>query len=264
MLEDVKKSYLRCASIIPNWTRLTVTQLADGYIDTPNPSMKSAYFAALMCQYWYQIRVLDKKNKGSDIPIEECYGWVIEGIQRALGARWGQRWRRPGNKLYGDPNAVDKAIKRCILSVRAGYYQDANRLKRKANYATESLEQKCDEYGDYYLNEEETTPAYSSSLDSCYNLIQEKFQEGALLEALILDEICYQDCFKEGRLNRRKVVADLRNLNDNYIKYLIQRYGVSQRQIQKAQIQLAEMSNPSIYRRFDRLIKHLQSSGGLR
>lgn len=262
MLEEIKKSYFAKAQLLPNWQSRSVTDLANGYIDASDPDLRDAFFAALVCHYWYNIKVFNHKNKGSDIPLEECYTWLIEGLQRALSPKWGQRWRDPSNKLYKDPNAVDKTINRCLASVRAGWYQDANRAKRKANYLTDSLEQYCDDFGDYYLNLIDSSGKVSTS-GACYDLIQEKFQQGKYLEALILDEICYQDCFKNGSLNKRKMVADFRNLNSNYLNYLCQTYSLRVDELRRQCKEVDTYTNSRLHRQINRVLKELQKEGDL-
>lgn len=222
-------------------------------MESKDPHQQDAYFSALVCHYWFYLKIFVRKNKGSDIPVEECYNWLIEGIQRALGARWGQRWRDPTNKLYRDPNAVDKSIKRCLGSVRAGYYQDANRIKRKANYVTDSLEQYCDEFGDYYFNLIEGG-AEASFPDPCHSMIQDTFEQGSFIKGAILDEICYQDCFSNGSLNKRKAVKDLRSPNKNYEDYLCLTYNLAPERVKAGCEMLRNFSSPRMHRWIDRLL----------
>ena len=255
MLDDIKQSYITKADLIPNWLEMSANELADSYIDTEDPNMRSAYFAALVCHYWFYIKVFIRKNKSSDIPVEECYNWLIEALLRVLGPKWGQRWRVPDNALYGDPKAVDKSIKTCLASVRAGYYQDANRVKRKANYITDSLESFCDEYGDYYFN---LMDLPSSAPTASHKIIQEYFDKGQFIEGTIIDEICYQDCFKDGQLNKRKLIRDLRNLNSNYQDYLQETYSISASSIKAGCKELSDFSGPQLHRWIDKLLEDLK------
>ena len=189
---------------------------------------------------------------------EECYSWLIESLLRVLGEKWGQRWRMPSSNLYKDPNAVDKSIKRCLASVRAGYYQDANRVKRKANYITDSLEQYCGEFGDYYFNLLEMPEPQIKENDACKLLVQEFFDKGQFLEGMIVDEICYQDCFRDGKLNKRKLVKDLKDPNTQYQEYLQQVYSLPASLVTKECAELPNFSSTRLYRSIDRVLQSLR------
>jgi hypothetical protein len=165
--------------------------------------------------------------------------------------------------MYNDPKAVDKIVNRCLASIRAGYYQDSNRAKRKLNYTTESLEHYCDEYGDYYFNLVEDGVVYSSASETCKTLIQSYCDKGQILEALILDEICYQDCFTNGKLAKRKIIKDLHNINQNYLNYFTTTYGVSRDQVVRVASTLKHFSNARLNRQVDKLISQLKGEEDL-
>ena len=90
-----------------------------------------------MLRYWGNIGKYYTASKASGFTIEECYSWLVEALSYALKMR---KWRDPNHPLSKDPNAPDKVINRCIYSRRQYYYYLANCDKRRANYASLSLD----------------------------------------------------------------------------------------------------------------------------
>ena len=148
MLEDIKKSYVKTAnSSVPNWKELDVNTLCNLYIENEKDEVKkNGYFSAIVLKKWGYIGKHYINSKSSGFSIEQCYDMVLDAVMYILKMR---KWLDPNNKLYGDKNAPDKCLNRCIFSARQRDYYLSNRDKRKYNYGNVSLEYIVDNVGDH-------------------------------------------------------------------------------------------------------------------
>ena len=195
MLEEIKKSYTREASRIPNWQNTSVNVLANAYIDNENDEqLKSAYFSAILLKKWPYIGKHYAASKASGFSIEDCYDMVIHGIQYALANR---KWRDPENKLYNDKCGPDKVLNRCIASSRDIQYYNANTHKRRANFGKTSLDLIEENVKDctYVLSDDCEAIDDAQDNISVEFLIEKLMKKEKVLEALIINDIVAGDCF---------------------------------------------------------------------
>ena len=199
MLEDVKKSYeKRANSVVPNWRELDVNTLCNLYIENENDEIKkNGYFSAVVLKKWGYIGKHYINSKASGFSIEQCYDMVLDAVMYILKMR---KWLDPNNKLYGDKNAPDKCLNRCIFSARQRDYYLSNRDKRKYNYGGVSLESITDNVGDHteVLCDEmldQDNQDYMFINVTLKNLINRMVSKNKILEALILDNIANDDCY---------------------------------------------------------------------
>lgn len=195
-LSELQTSYKHDAEKLGNYQELTKTELADGYCDAEeagNAALASSYFSALMLRYWYKIYQWKVDSASLRLEDTEFEWWLRDAIRIAFVYK---AWRDPENKIYGDPNAVDKIINQICFSVRGREYQHFNKNKRKANVQAMSLDEALDEDGDYILG-------YSDSLVDEYEpdysdeLIKMLLLRNQVIEALIIDGIAHYDTFKD-------------------------------------------------------------------
>lgn len=199
MLEDVKRSYERRAStVVPNWRELDVNTLCNLYIENENNEVKkNGYFSAIVLKKWGYIGKHYINSKASGFSIEQCYDMVLDAIMYILKMR---KWLDPNNKLYGDKNAPDKCLNRCIFSARQRDYYLSNRDKRRYNYGGISLEAITDNVGDHteVLCDEvldQDNQDYMFVNVTLKNIINHMVSKNKILEALVLDNIANDDCY---------------------------------------------------------------------
>lgn len=221
MLESYKKSYEDQADmyIDEDWRKMNKNDLVNKYIEVEkDPVLANAYMSAIICRYWNSLNSYYLKSYRS-ANIEDCYGWLVAAIMRALKHR---KWKDPNNKLYNDPNGPDKVINRCIFSNRMGFYQSSNTYKRRRNYGLYSLESLIDDYGDT-VNLAESTPLDNSDeVVDIYRLVNSAFDNKSYVTAFIIDCIVNEDLFKRSKkgnrlkFNRKGLITKLSNLTPQY------------------------------------------------
>ena len=251
-LDTYKNSFIECASGLKNYDKLNETELVNGYCDAYDAHddiLSNQYYAALMVKYWYKIYKYKETCKSTRLEDEDFICWLEEALNIALRYR---DWKDPTKSIYGDPKAVDKIINRCCFSIRGYYYQEFNKDKRKINYLTDSIEGQLEDFGDsaeanFGVEEEKS----SWARDLVSNLIK----KGKVEEAIIIDNICYQDSFKEDSKSYYveelddSIEANEENEYDNdyiepervKVKYTSTSFNFSKRKLKK---QLSEMVDP--------------------
>ena len=169
MLDEYKQIYTECADLIPNWKKMSKSELANGYLDHEGESIANSYFSALMCKYWNLIGSYYYKQDVKIASETDCYDWLIEGITRALDKRV---WKDPDNVLYNDKIGAEKAMTVCISSARLTFYQYTQHDKRSLNYTLLSLdalqENSSDGFFIPYEDEYETLHSYLKDLITEY------------------------------------------------------------------------------------------------
>lgn len=138
MLDEYKQIYIECANLIPDWRKLSKSELANLYIENENEATANSYFSALMCKYWNLIGSYYYKQHVKIATENDCYNWLVDGIRYALDKRV---WQDSNNALYDDPKGPEKAMTVCITSERATFFQYTQHDKRSLNYTLLSLNQ---------------------------------------------------------------------------------------------------------------------------
>lgn len=204
MLEEIKQTYIQFANNIPNWKTMNKNDLANLYLENEHKEPeRSYYFSALMCRYWKHVYRFYKSSKSTRLQISDFTNWLAESFFVAFKYR---RWKDPSSKLYNDPQAPDKVINRCIYSTRMRYYQKYNMDKRKVNYRTDSIERQLDSFGHHadvydYLGVEDI----DKSEEICKDIINYYISKGNILNAIVLDIICFHDSFQTTKYVSRTV-----------------------------------------------------------
>lgn len=262
MLEDIRQSYLSYAKNIPNWDTMNKNDLANLYIKyEKNENLRNNYFSALMCRYWHAIGKYYFESRNS-VDIEDCYEWLIHALTYALKNR---KWTDPKNKLFNDPAGPDKVINRCIASTRQIFYQASNTAKRRVNFQCDSIDRQLEAFGDSASIMVEVVDDNQSYLvsDTCKDIVKKYLDEDKIIEALIIDGICFQDSFKENKdiinkdgeeydsysyeFNDRKLVKHLNNISKPYIAYFAEKYNFSTIKLLQTLEIIKNLSNTRLY-----------------
>lgn len=138
MLDEYKQIYIECANLIPDWRKLSKSELANLYIENEDNDLANSYFSALMCKYWNLIGSYYYKQHVKIASETDCYNWLIDGLTYALNKRV---WKDESNILFNDEKGPEKAMTVCITSSRATFYQYTQHDNRSLNYTLLSLDQ---------------------------------------------------------------------------------------------------------------------------
>lgn len=262
MLEDIQKSFISYASGLGNYQALSKTELANGYCDAEEAHdelKRNQYYAALMLRYWYKIYEYNSSSGSARLEIEDFVSWVEDGLNYALKHK---KWRDPSSSMYKDANGPDKIINRCFASVRTIYYQYYNKDKRKLNYTSNSIDEAIEMCGDAACpSAEEETGVGARDVINLY------IKKNKLIEAFIIDTICFQDAFKESKsisyktageekikqvkynlnLDEHKIIQNLTNIDTGYLDYFSQCYGIKNEIILSIAADLKQLSSAKLY-----------------
>lgn len=270
MLAKIYNSCYEVANYLGDWQRLNKNDIANLYLDNRHTEMGNVYGAALLCKYWYKVGLIWKNNKKT-MSQEDCYEIVWDGIEKAMDYA---AWRNPENKLYLDPNGPDKAINVCIDSTRKSYYAFVNMDKRRVHFGSNSssLDGFEDDHDDYigdlctYNDEEYYTRMATFHI---YSLIDLLLRKNKLAEAIIVDNICFNDSTVQNKdtgaisYNERKFVSELHLLEpDSYSKYFSERYGAPADVVAECVSKIDSLSYHLLHRLINRTLYLLRNVDG--
>ena len=233
-LNDIQRDFRACASSltvvdketgrVKTYEELTKSELANGYCDAEeagNDTLMSYYVAAILLRYWYKIFEWIRTCQSLGLKDTDFVDWLIDCWYDALYYR---SWRpirkefgRTGdyipNPQYreGDPDAFDKSMNNFCSVKRAKMYQESNKAKRRGNYNSVSIDATFDEDGYSILDREglSTGPKTFSRVSEVINMF---VKDNKCIEALIVDGIANQDCWKT---EKEKVVEKEIELDEN-------------------------------------------------
>lgn len=228
------------ANMIENWTFMTKTQLANGYLDAEakqNQSNMSHYFSALVCKYWGLVQYFSSL-KG--VPFEVSYDWIVDGLMKGLKYK---RWQDENYDVSKEEDGATKVFNRCIWSVMNRYFQKMNKISSKINTLTISLDEYVEFKGvaeDYVVKD--SMALYNDGVDEYErlegemivdNIINRYIKKDQIFKAMIVDIICYQNAFVDEnksteRFSRPLVVRNFNKMKkeDYYLNYFCDKYKV--------------------------------------
>ena len=262
MLEEIHKSLLECADLLPNWKNKNKNELCNLYINYKEAnSVKSEYcFAAIVCKYWPKILKLCNSNKNI-ATIEDCYEWFINGINYALN---NHVWLDPNNSLYGDKNGPDKAITICAKTNRLLFLQFSNRDKRKLNHGVESFDSLQSDYGDYIIRS--SNPDDIDGALYIKELVKENFNLKQYFYAFAIDGIVNGKVFDSSDKSNKKyiefspkrLIKHIHNIDNDYCKIFAALYDYDVEDVIKASKYVSGLSTYLLYQKIDQFILALR------
>ena len=233
MISETYKMYVKQASVLGDYQKMSKTELADGYYDAREAKQKhlqDEYFAALMLRYWYKIYEWKNTCTSLNLELDDFVSWLEDSI---LVAFQYSRWKDPTNKLYRDKNAADKVINRAIFSTRGYFYQTANYANKAANYNLASVGKDTELNIEGLWDLEAGTDSYNNDpakKDSASEIILKLLKNKDWGQAIVADCIAYeksftQDVDKKYNFNIKTLITTLKSLDDSYLKSIVVRYG---------------------------------------
>ena len=198
-----------------------IAKLADTYVKYErqgNKEMMNSCLSALMVRYWYMIPFLYEQCKSLRIDIDDVVPMLYKAIQKAFKYKG---WLDATQVVSSDANGVEKCINQCITSVRQGAFQNSNTATRKLNYMTFSIEESVEIFGDssecLYTEDEDE---YAGVRE----LVENKLKSKDVLSAMVIDSICFANCWDKNGFNMPKLVSNIKK--DGYISLFKDRYEV--------------------------------------
>ena len=233
MLEDTKNSYIECANLIPNWRDLSISELANLYVESDDDTFKNSCFSALMCKHWKMIGMFYYKQGIKSASEIDCHDWVVDGI---LGALQDRVWLNPNNSLYNDPKGPEKAMNVFIRSTRANYYQFIAYDKRSLNYNSLSLDALEENSSDgYYLSYQDQ---YSLLNEHVKELVVDSFNKKDYFLSFFYDavfnSVLLDDCKEKNNLSMKKINKYIANLSEEDLKNFSDRYSLDFESVKKS------------------------------
>lgn len=203
ILKELYMNYANCALSIPNFklgnkedVEYDITELANNYcdaVDCHNVIRTNQYIGALFVRYWHMVPYIYEKLKGYGFEITDIPSILYEGFEKAFKYRG---WRDSSTDISRDPRGAEKCINQAITSTVQGYLKFFYTKKRRNTLTTYSLDAMLEDVNNDHTDLIACTDDLSSSLN-CESLVEACLDSGKVLEAIIVDAICFKDSFIE-------------------------------------------------------------------
>ena len=289
LLKETKKvadlvDYYKNAAELNLSDRAVVTRAADDYckaVDANDEVGKNQYMAVLMMKFWYQIANMQRVCK--NVTLLE-YGDYYDVLYRCIDVACTYRaWQNP------EKNTNAQACINATIASRgkAEILYQSNLDKNRANINKSSLDKailpSSDDHevtlGDVIADEDTKNPGYVAR-----SVVQMYVDEGRLVDAVILDNIAFDDSTKtvkdtknvtvheysknqagdlEDTTKNIKVTTEIREfwayrlvrilngLTDDYYTNFAKKYSVNVPELKAVAQTLSTMNNQKLYRQVD-------------
>jgi hypothetical protein len=280
MLNDTKRDLtLMARKLIKPYEQYSIDELADAYcdaVDSGDTVLKDIYISALILRFWYTIDKMYKANKvAPSLEHEDFFEWLYEAIEYACKYRG---WRDPSKNLN-----AQQCINKCIDTIKLQKYYDLRLDKRKAVNHSCSMETPLSDdsgktIGDM-LEAEEYVDDHSS--DDAILLVQSYINRNKIIEAILLDNIAFNDVQKHSKKTIKTVNPDgettkyvehssefwpyrliqiVSKLPATYKNSFMSRYNISEDKLVAILEVIDKANNQKLYRYLDKTLAELRTS----
>lgn len=280
MLNDTKRDLTFMArKLIKPYEQYSIDELADAYcdaVDSGDTVLKDIYISALILRFWYTIDKMYKANKvAPSLEHEDFFEWLYEAIEYACKYRG---WRDPSKNLN-----AQQCINKCIDTIKLQKYYDLRLDKRKAVNHSCSMETPLGDdsgktIGDM-LEAEEYVDDHSS--DDAILLVQSYINRNKIIEAILLDNIAFNDVQKHSKKTIKTVNPDgettkyvehssefwpyrliqiVSKLPATYKNSFMSRYNISEDKLVAILEVIDKANNQKLYRYLDKTLAELRTS----
>lgn len=280
MLNDTKRDLtLMARKLIKPYEQYSIDELADAYcdaVDSGDTVLKDIYISALILRFWYTIDKMYKANKvAPSLEHEDFFEWLYEAIEYACKYRG---WRDPSKNLN-----AQQCINKCIDTIKLQKYYDLRLDKRKAvNYSCSMETPLGDDSGKTIgdmLEAEEYVDDHSS--DDAILLVQSYINRNKIIEAILLDNIAFNDVQKHAKKTIKVVNPDgettkyvehssefwpyrliqiVSKLPATYKNSFMSRYNISEDKLVAILEVIDKANNQKLYRYLDKTLAELRTS----
>ena len=284
MLNETKKDLTYYArQLVKPYEQYSIDELADAYCDatdTGNEALKNIYVSALILRFWHKIDKMYRANTVAPcLEYEDFFWWLYEAIEYACKYRG---WRDTTKNLN-----AQQCINKCIETIKLQKYYDLRLDKNKTvNYCT-SMDAPI-AGGDGDDNEktladtiEDEDTIYDEGTEAVISLVQTYINNNKLIEAILLDNIAFNDVQKhykktikkvndEGEVVRYtehssefwpyKLVQIVSKLPATYKSSFMERYRISEDKLNAVLDTIDRANNQKLYKYLDKTMTELRSS----
>ena len=284
MLNETKKDLTYYArQLVKPYEQYSIDELADAYCDatdTGNETLKNIYVSALILRFWHKIDKMYRANTVAPcLEYEDFFWWLYEAIEYACKYRG---WRDATKNLN-----AQQCINKCIETIKLQKYYDLRLDKNKTVNHCTSMDVPI-AGGDGDDNEktladtlEDEDTIYDDGTEAVISLVQTYINNNKLIEAILLDNIAFNDVQKhykktikkvndEGEVVRYtehssefwpyKLVQIVSKLPATYKSSFMERYRISEDKLSTVLDALAKVNNQKLYRYLSQTLNDLKQS----
>jgi hypothetical protein len=287
MLNETKRDLTICARKLSQpYESYSIDELADAYCeatDTNNETLKNIYISALILRFWSKIDKMYKSNTVAPcLEYEDFFWWLYEAIEYACKYRG---WQDPTKHLN-----AQQCINKCIDTIKLQKYYDLRLDKKKTvNYCTSmdapigggDSDDAEKTLGDML---EDDSIDYSAEADAVIMLVQNYINNNKIIEAIIIDNIAFNDVRKhhkkvikatnaDGEVYKYtdyssefwpyKLVQIVSKLPSTYKKDFLTRYRISEEKLTTVLDALDKVNNQKLYKYLSKTLDELRVSYAL-
>jgi hypothetical protein len=287
MLNETKRDLTICARKLSQpYESYSIDELADAYCeatDTNNETLKNIYISALILRFWSKIDKMYKSNTVAPcLEYEDFFWWLYEAIEYACKYRG---WQDPTKNLN-----AQQCINKCIDTIKLQKYYDLRLDKKKTvNYCTSmdapigggDSDDAEKTLGDML---EDDSIDYSAEADAVIMLVQNYINNNKIIEAIIIDNIAFNDVRKhhkkvikatnaDGEVYKYtdyssefwpyKLVQIVSKLPSTYKKDFLTRYRISEEKLTTVLDALDKVNNQKLYKYLSKTLDELRVSYAL-
>jgi hypothetical protein len=280
MLSDTKKDLTYLArKLVKPYEQYSIDELADAYcdaVDASNDALKDIYISALILRFWYTIDKMYKSNSvAPSLEYEDFFWWLYEAIEYACKYRG---WRDPSKNLN-----AQQCINKCIETIKLQKYYDLRLDKRKAVNNCCSMDTPLGDdsgrtIGDMLESEEYVD---DHSTDDAIVLVQSYINRNKIIEAILLDNIAFNDVQKHFKKTIKAVNANgepikytehssefwpyrliqiVSKLPATYKSYFMERYNISEEKLTAILDVIDRANNQKLYKYLRQTLTELRTS----
>jgi hypothetical protein len=283
MLNDTKRDLTyQARKLVQPYESYTIDELADAYceaVDTSNRPLMDIYISALILRFWYKIDKMYKANTVAPcLEYEDFFWWLYEAIEYACKYRG---WKDPTKNLN-----AQQCINKCIETIKLQKYYDLRLDKNKTvNYCISMNTPVAGSNGEdemtlgEMLESEEYYDDYST--DDVVMLVQSYINNNKIIEAILLDNIAFNDVQKHSKKTIKKVndegetvrytehssefwpyklVQIVSKLPATYKRTFMKRYNIAEEKLSTVLDALGRVNNQKLYKYLKSTLSELRES----
>jgi hypothetical protein len=280
MLNETKRDLtFQARRLVKPYEHYSIDELADAYcdaVDSGNNELKDIYISALILRFWYTIDKMYRANKvAPTLEHEDFFWWLYEAIEYACKYRG---WKDPSKNLN-----AQQCINKCIDTIKLQKYYDLRLDKRKVVNNCCSMDTPLgDDSGKTIadvLENEEHIDDHSS--DDAISLIQSYINRNKIIEAILLDNIAFNDVQKYYKKTIKtttldgeaikyvehssefwpyKLIQIVSKLPDSYKRDFMKKYNISEEKLDSILGVIGKSTNQKLYRYLDKCLAELKTS----
>lgn len=226
---EYRNIFEECAKLVPDCSELHTMEVCEKYLKATEQHIKDSYLSVLILRYWKRIDSYYYKSISLKIDKLDVLSWLFDSILCALNEH---KWTEKDNKLYGDRNAFDKVVNRCLACARYTEYQHSNRLKRKGSHIQTSLDQLQEDYNDAFLALDTKTEREYEKVETD-EIVVSFFNAKDYFKAFFIDAVVNQQVTVKGVYSDGKMKTYLLHL-DRYTDEFSERYCIERDKVASA------------------------------